>query len=353
MDVDAIVIDPEVPEDIRRQLKAAPPRRLLRFGAPSPVAVPPPPGPPGHVFSPHGRRAVTTTVAMSVFCVMTVAAWVTFVAASSAGAKEGLALLGLVGVVAFLNRFLAAAPAVAAAKEHGWRQRPPTASPDHPSWEGLHAVTAYHRRYLLPRHDLDSDARPVWIRAVDAASKLQRSEVVQKGLIDSVQVATVLPYHMWDIAERLARLSALRAEHKAILHGVDADDPGVAAVLAPQQRAQDLAAADVEERVRRLEVLAELAGTADAARRRQEAVQQLATLNEAHRDLLARVGDEGPAGELSGQISVDAQAIIEQADEAVARANEAGRSLALPAGTGGAPPSGGTGGAPPSGGTGD
>lgn len=64
--------------------------------------------------------------------------------------------------------------------------------------------------------------------------------MVRLGLVDSVQVTTVLPYHLWEVAERLARLSALRVQHKAILRGVDADDPDVATLLAPQRRTQQV-----------------------------------------------------------------------------------------------------------------
>lgn len=330
MDADAIVIDPDVPQDIRQQLAAAPARRLVKFGAPQPEVIPPPPSKPEQVFTSAGRTAVARVVTSSLLLVVAVAVWVTCAATSSTGAKEGLFFLGLASTVAWLNRFVGTPSAVAAARANGWKQLPPTTNPDHPKWQGLHAVTAYHGRYVLPRYDLDQEARRVWARAVDAASKLERSDMVTHDLIDSVQVATVLPYHLWDIAERLARLTALRAGHEAVLRGVDPDDPGIAAVLRPQQRAQVLGGADVEQRVRRLEEFAELAAKADAAKRRQEAVRQLGELNDAHRELLARIGDDVPASELAGQITMDAHAIIEQADEAVRRANDAGRSLALP-----------------------
>jgi hypothetical protein len=143
-------------------------------------------------------------------------------------------------------------------------------------------------------------------------------------------VTTVLPYHLWEIAERLARLSALRAEHQAILRGVDADDPDVATVLAPQRQVQEIANADVERRVRQLEAFAGLADRADAARRREQAVRQLATLDDPHRELLADIGQSAGDDGLAEQLSLDVQAVIDQADEAVRQVNEAGRGLVLP-----------------------
>jgi hypothetical protein len=143
-------------------------------------------------------------------------------------------------------------------------------------------------------------------------------------------VTTVLPYHLWEIAERVARLSALRVQHKSILRGVDADDPDVAMLLAPQRRAQQAADADIEQRVRQLEVFTELVGQADAARRRERAVGKLATLTESHAELLAHIGQGAGHDALTEQMTVDVRAIIAQADEAVRQANEAGRSLILP-----------------------
>ena len=245
--------------------------------------------------------------------------------------QGGLGVVGFVLMIGWINRFIAACSAFDAARAVGWRQPRPTADPSHPAWDGLHAVTAYHRRYVSPRRDMDAPAREVWARAVGTATELTQAEVVRLGLVDSVQVTTVLPYHLWDIAERLARLSALRMQHTAILRGVDPDDPDVATLLAPQQRAQDAAGADIEQRVRQLEFFTRLVGQADAARRRERAVRRLATLNDSHVELLAHIGQDTGHDALTEQMTVDVQAIISQADEAVRQANEAGRSLVLPA----------------------
>ena len=192
------------------------------------------------------------------------------------------------------------------------------------------AAVLYHRRYVRPPRDLDAMARQAWQRATVAAKRIGRSEVVRGQLIDSVRVTTVLPYHLWDIAERLARLSALRGDHKAILNGVADDDPDVAVVLDPQRRVHELAADDIECRVCDLEVFAICVADADAAIRREEAVRRLADLNDVHRDLLAQVGTG--TGGLGSDLSHvhDVQAVIDQATKAIRAANEAGRALDLP-----------------------
>lgn len=278
------------------------------------------------VFTPQGRKALVTAGSMVVFFAMTVTSWVVAAAAQSSVA----AALGVVMAILWIRRFVATPAALEAAGQAGWWQRQPTKDPDHPQWDGLHAVTAYHRRYVAPGQDMDREALATWTRAVQAATNLRKSEVVKLGLVDSVQVTTVLPYHLWKIAERLARLSSLRAQHQAILRGVDADDPDVAALLVPQRRVHELASADIEQRVRQLEEFAGLVGKADAARRREQAVRQLATLNDSHQELLAHIGQSAGDDALSEQVSFDVQVIIDQANEAVRQANEAGRGLVLP-----------------------
>ncbi len=186
------------------------------------------------------------------------------------------------------------------------------------------AAALYHGRYVCPPQDMDAEARQAWQRAVLAASKTTRSDVVRQQLIDSVRVTTVLPYHLWDVAERLAQLSALRDNHRDILAGVADDDPDVAVVLEPQRQAHALAVADVERGVRDLEMFASRVMEADAAKRREEAVRRLADLNDVHRDLLAKVGGGNDLPETH-----DVQAVIDQANKAVRAANEAGRSLAI------------------------
>jgi hypothetical protein len=196
-------------------------------------------------------------------------------------------------------------------------------------YEMKNVAVLFHRRYVCPPCDLDTAAQQTWQRAVVAAEKISRSDVVRQQLIDSVRVTTVLPYHLWDIAKRLAQLSALRSDHEAILEGVAVDDPDVAEVLDPQRRAHELAGGDIERRVDDLEVFASRCEEADAARRREEAVRRLADLNEEHRDLIAHVGDGDGSGLPAAN---DVQTVIDQANEALRAANEAGRSLALPEG---------------------
>jgi hypothetical protein len=188
----------------------------------------------------------------------------------------------------------------------------------------------YHRRYIVPSADLDPKAMSLWSRVDRAASRIVNSDVVGQQRIDSVRVSTVLPYHIWDIADKLARLSALRKEHHVILAEVDVGDPDVEVVLGPQCRVKALADADIERQIQQLEEFADRAEEADAAMRREQAMRRLATLNDRHADLLARIGPSGEDAEIAALASHDIQAVIEQANEAIRQANEVGLSLGLP-----------------------
>lgn len=192
------------------------------------------------------------------------------------------------------------------------------------------APISQHRRYVLPATDMDEADRPLWNRAVDAANRISTSEVVVNELIDSVEVATVLPQRLWDIAERLARLAEVRARQREILTGVSADDPDIALLVGRQRRAQDLATADVERRVVNLETFAGLVERADTASRKESIVRDLSELDDKHADLLVGLGETAADRDVTERLVGDTTAIIEQAREAIRRANEAAVTLVLP-----------------------
>jgi len=193
---------------------------------------------------------------------------------------------------------------------------------------------AYHRRYVVPELDLHDAGLARWRRARDAAKSIQAAEAVRLGLIDTVEIAAVLPYHLWDIAERLALMSATERRLPAILQGVDTNDADIQAVLGPQRRVHDLAVADVERRIGRLEEFAALAAKADAARRRKRVIAELADLNPDYEELLIRLGEPGNALTVTGHSGDELRAVAAAADDAVRRANEAGRALVIPSAAG-------------------
>lgn len=194
------------------------------------------------------------------------------------------------------------------------------------------APVTWHRHYVLPATDIDAAHWQLWKRAVDARNRIVRAEVVSAGQIDSVQVAEVLPGRLWEIAERLARLSEVRARQQEILGGIAPDDPDIAPAVSRQRRAQQIADADVSRRVQNLEVFADLVERADIATRKESVLQELHALDDKHADLIAGVGDTATDRDLARRLADDVTIVIEQAREAIRQANDAARGLVLPAG---------------------
>jgi hypothetical protein len=191
------------------------------------------------------------------------------------------------------------------------------------------AITC-HRRYVRPGVDIDAEFRAVWDRAAAAGTRVCAADVVRQRLVDSMQVEAALPQRLWEIAERLARLSQARARHREILSEGMPGDPGVAATVEQQRRVQDLAAADVERRVQALEALADLLAEAGAAVRAETVASELAGLAAIHADLLAGAGETVADADFAARMADDAAAIIEQAREAVKRSGEAALTFDVP-----------------------
>jgi hypothetical protein len=189
----------------------------------------------------------------------------------------------------------------------------------------------YHRRYVVPSVDMDPDAGAIWVRAVRAADTINGSQVAGERRADWIRLSSLLPHWMWEIAERLALLSEVRSRQRAILPGLASGVPEVAEILDKQRRAQKIAGKDIERRIRQLQALAGWATKADGALRTLRTMPQLAALNGAHADLLARTAhaDAVDAHEAKG-LTRDLQAIIAQADEAVRQMIQDTNILALP-----------------------
>lgn len=313
-----IVIDPAVPESARRELEQASLSALVGFSDPWPGEGPPAErdeaGPP-RLVRPQGVR-------VAVGFIVSVMATLLGVGLSSTSPFGGdLAFMS--GLVIFLCLAVGGLSAVdkdrRAAPELRGRPR---------SRRG--AAFTYRRRYVVPELDLHGDTLPRWQRASAAARMVRASEAVRLGLINSVEVAAVLPYHLWDVAERLALLSGPERRQASILRDLDAGDPDVQVVLGPQRKAHEIALADIDRRIDRLEEFADLASKADAARKRRRAIEELASLNGDYQELLVRLGDQDDALTAAGRPAGELRAMAAEADDAVHRANEAGRALILP-----------------------
>ncbi len=303
-----IVIDPQVPVGARRELEQAPLSALLGFGDPLPRV------------ERDDEDEDTENAAGPVLVVygsLIVGITLNIVALCSRNQNLG-----------FLGDFIIVTGVVFGCLYASLRDDSETAKSRAAAHLG--PAAAYHRRYVVPELDLHGDELARWRRASEAAQAIRDSEAVRLGLIDTIPVDAVLPYDLWEIAERLALLSAPERRQASILEDLDADDPDLQAVLGPQRRVRELTEADIDRRVGRLAEFADLASRADAARERQRTVDALAKLNPDYEELLARLGE--PDGTLSGPggPADDLRALAAEADDAVRRVNEAGPGLLTP-----------------------
>jgi hypothetical protein len=197
-------------------------------------------------------------------------------------------------------------------------------------WQRQHAAVIYHRRYVTPATDLEPEGMQVWARAVKAANSVYACEVADQALIDLAQVKAIMPYRLWEIAERLARIAMLRDQQGAILGEISPDHPDVARIVSRQRRALGLAAEDVDRRVHKLEVLADRLEQADAAKRHEGIVLRLANLNDPLREIVADRDVSIGQPEIDERAGDDIETVIEQSRQAIQEANEAALSLVLP-----------------------
>lgn len=313
-----LVIDPAVPEAARRELEQAPLSALVGFSDPLPGQEDQP-GEPEDDDGPV-RPAAMRPAAGAIAAVMIVLL------------VAGLASPGPFAADLVMLALLIALPCAAAGGLHLMHKAQrslPERARGRP-WARPPAAVAYRGRYVVPELDLEGEALARWQRASQAARTIRTSESVRLGLINSVEVAAVLPYHLWDVAERLALLSGPERRQAAILRDLDAGDPDVQVVLGPQRRAHELTVADIERRIGRLEDFAALAAKADAARKRHRAIGELAALNADYEELLVRLGDADDALTGGGRQAGELRAMTAEAEDAVRRANEAGRALVIP-----------------------
>jgi hypothetical protein len=316
------VTDPDIPGPARLELEQAPVSDLVAFG--DAVARP---EAPGDQAAPRDVRSATMTGAR-------------FAAGGSLALAVVQCCLGLVfwlPSLVLMGMFIWL-PCAVISTLIGFRDGPGQQAPRVRRGASSAALT-YHRRYVVPELDLHDAGLVRWRRARKAARSIMSAEAVRRGLIDTVEIAAVLPYHLWDIAERLALMSAAERRLPEILQGVDASDSEIQAVLWPQRQVYALAVADVEQRIVRLEEFAALAAKADAAVRRKRVIAELADLNPQYEELLIRLGEQGNALTVTGHSGDELRAVAAAADDAVRRANMAARALVLPSAAGREPES--------------
>ncbi|UBU17691.1 hypothetical protein [Nonomuraea gerenzanensis] len=182
----------------------------------------------------------------------------------------------------------------------------------------------YDGRFLLPE-DFDHDARLVLARAQRAIGAVLRSHVNAEGLLDDARNAVMLPAQEWEIARLLAKLSALRLEHRELLaRGIA---PEVAAVIEPLERALVNSEAAVVARVEALERYAGHVAEAERAYHARGQIEELRARLPRYEELLAEAGADRLGVTEIERLAEDADVLERTLRRSVESAHEAFRYL--------------------------
>ncbi|MGV9597750.1 hypothetical protein ACWDR1_13865 [Streptosporangium sandarakinum] len=189
----------------------------------------------------------------------------------------------------------------------------------------------YEGRYLLPE-DFDDAAGPLLERAGQAVDTVMRSRVNALGMLDDVRNSVMLPAEEWQIARLLAKLSALRGEHRDLLYG--GSTPEVTAAMAPLERALAASEAAVVARVEALERYARHVTEAERALRAHEQIELLRERLPRYEELLAETGADSAAVPEIDRLAGDAGRLERALRDSLRSAHEAFRHLDGPPGDG-------------------
>jgi len=183
-------------------------------------------------------------------------------------------------------------------------------------WIARNAAIIYHRQYIVPHTDFDSDMQPIWARAVAATNKIRNSDVIRRQLIDSAAALALLPQQLWTTANDMARLNHLRTLQRSILRYLGpGSDKHAAEVVRRQALVMERTMRRTEERVSQLERLASVLEQADAAVREEATVRRLASLDEMLLNVLGNAADIDSG--LYSTERTEIQEVIDQANEAL------------------------------------
>ncbi|MFG1679028.1 hypothetical protein ACGFNP_02550 [Nonomuraea sp. NPDC049269] len=290
-----VVVDPGVPPEVAGMLRAnAPLLSRIRAGWVPPAAPPP------------DRRRPSSLMLLAATPV--VVALMSVLLASHA-APVGFVLLG-----SFVFIVLVKIASINEVPQH-----------DRPRERGVYEQARwYDGRYLLA-DDFDAEARLVLARAQRAIGSVLRSHVNAEGLLDDARNAVMLPEQEWEIARLLAKLAALRGEHKVLLSRGIA--PEVAAVVEPLDRALANSEAAVVARVEALERYAGHVAEAERAYHARSQIEELRARLPRYEELLAESGADALAVPEIEKLAQDADALERLLRKSVSSAHEAFRYL--------------------------
>lgn len=148
----------------------------------------------------------------------------------------------------------------------------------------LRLAVEHAERYVLPS-DLDHPCQQLLRRAQDAVETVLASEVNRAGYIDTIDNRVTLPEEVWQLATRLARLSAMHHEHGKLVP--KELPPGMDEAFKPYSSALDAAWTSLSRRVKGLERYATQVRKADEVFQMHRRLEALAARSHDYQELVA------------------------------------------------------------------
>lgn len=148
----------------------------------------------------------------------------------------------------------------------------------------LRLAREHAARYILPE-DLDYPCQMLLRRAQNAVETILNSRVHRDGLIDTIDNQVTLPEEVWQIGQRLRRLSSMHAEQGRIIPREL--PPGMENAFKPYTKALDAAWTSLSRRVRHLESYAKQVLKADKVYQTHRRLEALAAKTPEYQQLIA------------------------------------------------------------------
>ncbi|MGW0808055.1 hypothetical protein [Nonomuraea sp. NPDC002799] len=188
----------------------------------------------------------------------------------------------------------------------------------------LRLATAHADRYVLPE-DLDHPCQMLLRRSQNAVQAILGSAVHRAGLIDTIENQVSLPEEVWQIAQRLRRLSGMHAEHgKLIPRELPA---GLEDAFKPYTSALDTAWMSLSQRVRHLEKYAKQVLKADKVYHAHQRLEALAAKTPEYQQLLAETVRDELAHQRMRELADQAAHVRKLFEESILQARKAAGEL--------------------------
>lgn len=191
--------------------------------------------------------------------------------------------------------------------------------------DDLRRVRALGRRrdrYLLPE-DFDEEARALLVRTQEAVRTVLDSAAHREGLLDTADNAHTLPRQEWEIAQTLARQSALRRRERKSTESLDLTVPEVAAVLDDRRGKLASSVRAVTRRVQALERYADRVRAADRLLGAHRRLRALASTAHEYDDLLAATARDELALPVIERLTAESESLLHRLRARLAETGDA------------------------------